>query len=235
VVPSRFQDRNNALTGKVAKKKEDDAMAKTMTASVPMTDGQVETAVNLFRDAVRKHRSEFSSDVAQQVLGTENLGMIMFSPFRERAEAVSKMIVHTVAKVDRTKTPKEVLDATGRTQYTDADVVKAMPHGTGEGAEVIFFKPEPGEYTRPGFMSDDDLEKALARRGFTAADPYSLATDNIADPAFADEHPNGTHWQDANGKWCFATFNRWHDERYVDVDRSYDAWNDRWWFAGVRK
>lgn len=32
----------------------------------------------------------------------------------------------------------------------------------------------------------------------------------------------------------FVTFNRWNDERNVNVNRNNDDWNDNWWFGGVR-
>jgi hypothetical protein len=38
-------------------------MTQIMTAT-EMTDGQIENAVNKLRDAMRKHRSEITSDVA---------------------------------------------------------------------------------------------------------------------------------------------------------------------------
>ena len=31
-----------------------------------------------------------------------------------------------------------------------------------------------------------------------------------------------------------AAFNRWNDERNVNVNRNDNDWNDNWWFAGVR-
>lgn len=31
-----------------------------------------------------------------------------------------------------------------------------------------------------------------------------------------------------------ATFNRWNDERNVNVNRNDNDWNDNWWVAGVR-
>src|SRR3989344_2671103 len=31
-----------------------------------------------------------------------------------------------------------------------------------------------------------------------------------------------------------ATFNRWNDERKLNVNRNDNDWNDNWWFAGVR-
>ncbi len=190
-------------------------MAKTVTAP-EMTDGQIENAVNKLRDAMRKHRSEILPDVAQLVLGVENLGMMMFTPFRERAEAVSNLIVRT-AKVNRSRSPQEAIDATGRTQYTDRKVVDAMSKGEDDEVEVVFFKPDLSN--RNGFISDDDLEKEFELRGLKPVDPYSLAAVNEADPAFADDKPHGTHWKDENGQWCCATFRRWSGGRHVSVDR----------------
>ena len=206
-------------------------MTQIMTAT-EMADGQIENAVNKLRDAMRKHRSEITSDVAQQVLGVENLGMLMFTPFRERAEVVSNLIVRK-ATVNRSRSQQEAIEATGRAQYTDRNVVDAMPKGEGNEVEVVFFKPDLSK--RNSFISDDDLEKEFDLRGLKPADPISVAAVNEADPAFADEKPHGTHWKDAKGNWCFATFGRWFDEREVGVDRDDDAWDDGWWFAGVRK
>jgi hypothetical protein len=212
----------------VANRKEDDAMDKTITPSKSLTDGQIDKAVALYRAMLEKHRAELGSEEAQQVLGQSEYVSDLLCVLRTRVEAISKMITRKVDKVDRTKKPQEVLDATKRKQYTDNGVVKSMPHGTGDGAEVIFFKLDR-------YISDADLEKEYALRGLTAADPYSLAAVNEADPAFADKYPNGTHWQDADGKWCFAAFDRWGDgERGVDVSRGH-GWVDNWWFAGVRK
>ncbi|HEY4508887.1 MAG TPA: hypothetical protein VJC13_01220, partial [Candidatus Paceibacterota bacterium] len=70
-------------------------MAKTMTAS-EMTDGQIDTAVDSLRAAMRKHRSEIPKDAAQQALGVDNLGMRMFAVFRGLVEAVSNLIIRIV-------------------------------------------------------------------------------------------------------------------------------------------
>jgi hypothetical protein len=206
-------------------------MTQIMTAT-EMTDGQIENAVSKLRDAMRKHRSEITSDVAQQVLGVENLGMMMFTPFRERAEAVSSIIVRKT-KVNCSRSSQEAFDATGRKQYTDRKVMDAMPKGVGDEVEVVFFKPDLSN--RNGFISDDDLEKEFELRGLKPADPISVAAVNEADPAFADEKPHGTHWKDAKGNWCFATFGRWNGEREAFVNRYVSGWCDGWWFAGVRK
>ncbi len=140
---------------------------------------------------------------------------------------MSDMIVRPF-KTDRNRTPQEMLNATGRVQYTDKSVVKGMPRGEGEEGEVVFFKLDR-------YLLDDDIEKEFELRGLKPADPYSLAAVNEADPAFADTHPNGTHWKDAEGNWCFVTFNRWDDEREVNVDRSEGEGVSGAWFAGLRR
>jgi len=206
-------------------------MTQIVTAA-EMTDGQIENAVNKLRDAMRKHRSEITSDIAQQVLGVENLGMMMFTPFRQRAEVVSNLIVRK-AKVNRSRSQQEAIEATGRAQYTDRKVVDAMPKGEGDEVEVVFFKPDLSN--RNGFISDDNLEKEFESRGLKPADPISVAAVNEADPAFADEKPHGTHWKDAKGNWCFATFGHWFGERLVCVSENGSDWDVRWWFAGLRK
>ncbi len=213
-----------------------DAMAQTMIASgKTMTSGQINDALAKLRAAFEKHRSEIPSDAAQAALGTDNIGMSMFAPFRQLAEMVSKLIVRQVEKVNRSRSGKEMLDATGRTQYVNDEVVAAMPRGEGDGAEVIVFMPEPEEYDHDGWISDEALDRAYEKRGLMAADPYSLGAVNEADPAFADDKPHGTHWKDAQGKWCYAAFYRWNGKRSVSVDRSGGAWGAGWVFAGVRK
>lgn len=206
-------------------------MTPIMTAT-EITDDQIENAVNKLRDAMHKHRSEITSNVAQQVLGVENLGMMMFTPFRECAEAVSNLIVR-IAKVNRSRSQQEAIEATGRAQYTDRKVVDAMPKGEGDEVEVVFFKPDLSQ--RNGFISDDDLEKEFELRGLKPADPISVAAVNEADPAFADEKPHGTHWKNSDGKWCFTTFRQWDDGRSVRVNRCDRGWRGSWWFAGLRK
>src|SRR3989344_6361523 len=212
-------------------------MAKTMTPSTrtgqATTSGQIDKAVANYRALLEKHSREFDSEVVQMVLGQSELAGEMFATFLKRVEAVSDLIVRRVT-VNRVRTPQEALAATGRKQYTDRQVVEAMPKGQGDEVELVFFKLDLSE--RDGPISDDDLGKEFELRGFIPADPISLAALNEADPAFAATYPNGTHWQDADGKWCFAAFDCWHDdEREVDVCRSGRVLDDDWWFAGLRK
>ena len=206
-------------------------MAETMTPSI--TDEQIDKATDQLRAAMRKHREEIPKDVAQQALGVDNLGMRMFAVFRQVVEAMANMITRIV-DVDNTQTPETVLTAPGRKPYVDNTVVTAMPKGKGGKTEVIFFKPRPEAYAN-GLITDDNLEKEFEFVGLKPADPCSLDQVNTDDPAFADTHPNGTHWKNAEGKWCFAAFRRWHGERIVDVREGGRDWSGVWWFAGVRK
>lgn len=158
------------------------------------------------------------------------LAVEMVAAVCRRVGAVSDMIVRHVT-VDRTRTPQAVLDATGRRQYTDNGVVKTMPRGDGKEVDVYLF---PVRH----YISDDDLEKEFERRILIPADPYSLAAVNQDDPAFADDHPNGTHWKDSRGEWCYAAFDadfgQWGGGRYVCV-RHLGGRNRSCWFAGLRK
>lgn len=134
-----------------------------------------------------------------------------------------------IVSVNRTRSPQEMLNATGRKQYVNYDVVQTIPRGEGKKTEVVFLKP--GRQ-----MSDDELEKWFDERGFRLADPYSLAKVNQDDSVFADSHPNGTHWKDSDGEWCYAAFYRWSDdERDVRIGRRGPGWYAYWWFGGVRK
>ena len=211
-------------------------MNKPMTPSAEITDGQIDKAGDTLRatfiGTLRKHRGEFSDEAVQQALGAKGLASDLLAVFRTYVERFSNMIARIVT-VNRSQTPEQALTATGRKQYTDKDVVAAMPKCAGTEAKVIFFKPDASAYTN-GLISDDDLVKQFALRGLKPADPYSLAKANEDDPAFADEHPNATHWKDANGKWCYAAFGRWVvGERGVSVIRHGLDWSDRWWFAGL--
>ena len=207
-------------------------MTQIMTPSKTTTAGQIDKAVANYRALLEKHSREFNAEVMQTVLGQSELTEEQFAVLRRRVEAMSNLIVRC-AKVNRNRTPQEALDATGRKKYTDESVVEAMPKGKDKEVEVIFFKPRPEAY-RDGWLSDEALDKEFEFFGLEQADPYSVAAVNEADPAFADEYPNATHWK-ANGKWCYAAFYRWLDGRSVRVYRDGSDWFDDWWFAGFRK
>lgn len=207
-------------------------MGKSMTPSA-ITPGQIAKFLDLQAAALRK--SGLPSEPTQQVL--EYHGSVLAAEFvasvRKRVEATINLIVLR-AKADRSRTPEQVLAATGRRQHVDNDVVAAMPRGKGAKVETVFFKLDLSK--KGGYISDDDLEKEFEFRNLEPEYPDSLAAINEADPAFADEHLNCTHWRDAKGNWCYAAFRRWDGgERGVSVSRHGRGWNDDWWFAGRRK
>ena len=207
-------------------------MTQIMTPSKTTTDGQIVKAISNYRALLEKHAKEFGAEAVQAVLGQSEFANEVFAIFRRRVEAVSNLIIVPAVVVDCGRSPQQALEATGRVQYTDRKVVENMPKAPAVLAEIVFFKPDLSK--RDGRISDDDLEKEYALRGLEPVDPISLAALNEAAPAFADETPHGTHWKDADGRWCFAAFHHWDDERGVSVYRFYD-WRDSWWFAGVRK
>ncbi|MBI2577323.1 MAG: hypothetical protein HYV77_00565 [Candidatus Wildermuthbacteria bacterium] len=202
-------------------------MGKTATPFVAITDSQIEKAVELYRVMLRKHRGELGSEPIQQVLGQPEFVGEMVGVLRRRVKAVSNLIVRRV-KVDRTRTPQQVLHATGRKQLTHKIVVEAMPHGEGEETDVYFFL-----VGRP--CSNEEIEVKCAFYGLRLADPYSLAQVNEDDPSFADTHPNDTHWKDAKGEWCDIVFDRWSDGRYVTLYHRIEDWFDYRWVACLRK
>lgn len=121
---------------------------------------------------------------------------------------------------------QQLLDETNRTQYTNKSVKESIKPC--EPQEIEFF-------TVGKYLTDTDLDAEFASRGLEAAHPYALALYSKEHPEFADNKWIGTHWKDAGGNWCFATFVGWRGERRVGVDRYDRRWDDGWWFAGVRK
>lgn len=206
-------------------------MAKTMLAS-GMTDGQIDDLANKVRDAARTHRDEIEKDPAQEGLRSENVGMRLFAEFRRIVEEISRRIVHLVT-VNRALTHEQHLAATGRRQYVDKKVVAAMPRGVGDKVRLVYFKPGPECYEH-GVISCVALEQEYEKLNLDP-DLDAQADDNAADPAFADEKPNGCQWRDKDGNFCYAAFGRWDGERGVGVSRSDGDWDDDWLFAGVPK
>lgn len=206
---------------------------KIMTPSEEkITDGQIGKFTDRLRSKFADKKESLPSNISQDILeDKEAMNEILeecLQAFQKRVEARSNMIARTV-KVNRNQTPQEALNAIDRKQYTNDSVVEAMPKGEGEEVTVYFFKVGKK-------ISDEQLSKEYELRGLKAADPYSLAAVNQADPSFADEHPHGTHWKDGDGDWCYASFLRWRARRQMNVNRNGSDWDDHyWWFAGIRK
>ncbi|MFA6028092.1 MAG: hypothetical protein WC752_04170 [Patescibacteria group bacterium] len=151
---------------------------------------------------------------------------------------IEKNIIRRHVLIIRSRTSLEMLDATGRNQHFQPQVVLNMPVARNGEMDVIFF--HIGRR-----LADVELAKEYEDRYIKPLDPYTLLQINIEDPQFADDHPNGTIWKDERGRWCHAAFDvawsNWGEipHRRVHVlgpDISCGHWwSDRWVFAGVEK
>ena len=202
-------------------------MEQAMTPSKTMTAGQIDKAVSLYRAMLEKHAPQFEAGPVQRVLGQEELAGDMFGLFRGRVETESTIITRTV-KVNRVRTPKEAIAATGRAPYIDQDVLAAMSRGEGDEVTVYFIKFGKS-------LSPSDLEQEVDRAGYRLADVYSAVAVSEADKAFADGYPYAMQCRDSDGKPCYAGFGRWGGERGVGVGRSEAEWDAGWSFACFRK
>ncbi len=134
-----------------------------------ITAGQIGKIQELLGAGLRK--SWLLSEPVKQVIETQGEVLVfeLVAVVRKRVEAVSSLIIRRV-KVDLTRTPEQMLKATGCHQYTDADVVEAMPKGEGGEGDVFFFKPRPEAYDQNGWISDDNLEKEFELHGLKPCD-----------------------------------------------------------------
>ena len=130
--------------------------------------------------------------------------------------------------INMTLSIEQLLDKTKRTQYVGKDVLSTCPDPKRVG-KLYFFTL--GEY-----ITNDELEKEYESRGLVPASVREIAVYDIKNRDEMDEMMYvGTHWKDAKGNWCFATFDRWYGRRVVSVHRHVYGWYGNWWFAGVRK
>ena len=201
---------------------------KVVTPSAPMTDGQIDKAVDHYRNVLRKHRDEIgSSDGVQQVLGQSGYLAELLAVIRKHVEAVSRMFSRHV-RVNRALTPDQVLDSTGRVRgYVDEHVLATMP-GVGSGPEEIavqFFEldydPTPAELAK-----EYELRELVA-------DGAALGQAMTDDPTLADERPVACQWDiDEDGAASYAVV-RWRGRRRVAVHRVAGRWFRLCRFAGV--
>lgn len=200
--------------------------ARTQSDSA-ISNGQIGQITDRLSTKLRD--SGLSAEGVQAILAAPGGAAIddMVATLRKHVEANSDLIVRRVS-VNRHRSARGAIEATGRKPYVTNDVVDAMPRGVGIETELVFFKV--GRW-----LTVQELDAEYTLRNLDAADPFSLAAVNEADPAFAEERPNATQWKDAQGKHCYATFRRWDDKRSVHVYRYGSDWYDDWWFAGLRK
>lgn len=119
---------------------------------------------------------------------------------------------------------QELLDKTGRKQYTDKTIVDAI--APSDPQEIIFFKP--GKY-----VSNEQLAEEYASRGLEPAHPYAFILYSMEYESEMDEKEwVATCWKQGD-HFEYAAANRWHGKRGLGVDRSRGGWYGRWSFVGV--
>ena len=185
-----------------------------------ITQGQIGQICDRITTKLRE--SGLLSEGAQKVLMMPESPAIdeMVAVFRKHVETQSDIIIRRV-RVDRTRTPMEVINATGRNKYLNDDVVATMPQGEGDEVDVYFIPTKR-------LVPTSEVPAFLAQYGLVP-DPRATAAVNEEDPAFADKYPNGSQWGDN----CCLTFDRWYDERGVNCSRHGYAWDGRWFLSGV--
>lgn len=196
---------------------------QNMTPSTTTTS-QINKAVANYRAMLEKHAHEFPQEAVQVVLGQSELAREQLAVFRRRVEIVSKMIVRPF-KVDRTKTPAELLKACNRVPWCiDEAVLETMPTDGPEEGDLAFFPLEKNTLVA-------DIPRVLDEHGLIP-DYAAQMQVNADDPAFAEGHPNGMQWN----KNSYACFSQNGDKHSVGVARRDDSgWGGYVWFAGRRK
>src|SRR3989344_698360 len=175
----------------------------------------------------RKHEKKLPSDIVQDVLKKEGnkLAEERFNALRARVERNAKVIVRHF-KVDRTKTPEQLLAALGRKEsHVDREVLATMPTDGPEEGDLFFF---PLKCNTPVTK----IERVFEERGLIP-DYAAQMQVNADDPAFADERPNGMQW--GNYNYNCVSFGRWDDDRKVGVGRYCSYWDSCTLFAGRLK
>ncbi|MFA7193521.1 MAG: hypothetical protein WC087_01225 [Candidatus Paceibacterota bacterium] len=125
---------------------------------------------------------------------------------------------------------EEVLDSTGCTvRFVDEQVIETMPKRKPESKslKVFFFQLAEKVYI-------EDLPEEYKLRDLIPVDPYALAEIN-EDKFFSEQYPNGTYWEDSDGKICYMLFELWVDGRAVVVRRSKKYLEKGFWCAGIEK
>ncbi len=191
--------------------------------SRPSTNGQI-GHVNDFHTDILSKRSRQDLDTLIQN------GGVYKEAYEKMVGEVLGLLTNTITvkvKVKRGQTPQQVLDGTGREQYTNKAVVETMPIEGGDGeeeVEFVFFKVGRS-------LPDSEVEAERKKRGLVQ-DLAAQAQYNADNPDFATDHPNGDSWKNSNGKWCYAYFRRWDGGRRVRVDFGVDDWFGGCWFGG---
>ncbi|MBI4155749.1 MAG: hypothetical protein HY507_00775 [Candidatus Zambryskibacteria bacterium] len=105
-----------------------------------ITLGQIGRASDRFSERCRTNAVSLPRDTVQLVLEDEGdaLAQEMFEALRTRVERRSEMVIRHV-KMDRTKTPRQMIEALGRTEYITEAVLATMPTEGKDEDDIYFF------------------------------------------------------------------------------------------------
>lgn len=140
---------------------------------------------------------------------------------------INRLIVrHTI--IDLSISSKQALIRKGRVIYTTNPLeIASMISGNRTAEKVIFL---PGD----SWESDNERDTWLGSMNLKFCDPHTLAKVNEDDPAFADDFPNMTYWEDGDHKYQI-TFCNWEGERQVGIFSSCSISSEGCWIATVSK
>lgn len=128
-------------------------------------------------------------------------------------------------KVDRTRTPQQMVTALVRGGQVNTEVLLTMPIKGLEEGDLYFFSAKR-------LIPASELVLEYESRGLIP-DHYAQMQVNAEDPSFANKYPNGSQWQNDRGRFCFIAFSHFSDGCNVTVDCNDNEWDAYWWLAGL--
>jgi hypothetical protein len=193
------------------------------------TAGQINKAISNFRALLEKHTPNFQADIVQDVLGDPEFAKAQFELLKTRIEARTGLRTMTLAKpFDFDSISEKTAKDLGRTFYGNADILLTCPKPVGIQEVSITLWEESG------LLSCETLDARYMEKGL-APNPWHLVAFALMQPDFADKRAIATQWKDADGNFCYAVFNRWHDERKLSVHRDSVGWGGNCLFSGSGK
>ena len=141
--------------------------------------------------------------------------------------STESMISYKV-KVDRKRTTRQAIAATGMKRYVNPDAINAIQQGGCEEIEVFFFRLSGNT------IENDELANEYEKRGLMP-DPIAQMAVHEAYPEFTAQYRHGTQWKDENGKWCFAVFEIILNEYVLNINNFRFLFGENLYNGGVLK
>lgn len=90
-------------------------------------------------------------------------------------------------------------------------------------------------FTIGEWMTEQELDEKYKALNLVAIDAYTLAILNETDPRLCEKYPNGTHWKDQDGNWCFGKCTSVAGKQSLRIGYGGIGWCKNLWFAGFSK